>query len=126
MAELRAGGGRSSSGQVLVILGITGARSGRQLHKPMCVREDGKDLVVAGSAGGRPSHPQWYHNLVANPEVTVEYLGESFDATAAVVPNSPDRDHLVRLLSEEIIELYGYQDRCRDTRQIPLVRLRRA
>jgi deazaflavin-dependent oxidoreductase (nitroreductase family) len=125
MAELRAGGGRAASGQVLVILAITGARSGRVLHKPMCVREDGRDLVVAASVGGQPAHPQWYHNLLANPEVTVEYLGESFQATAAVVPNSTDRDRLFQALSAEIIGLYGYQDRCRDTRQIPIIRLRR-
>jgi len=116
----------TSSGQVLVILGITGARSGRRLDKPMCVREDGTDLVVAASAGGQPKHPQWYGNLVANPEVTVEYLGESYQAMATVVPNSGDRDRLFQLLSEEIIGLYGYQDRCRDTRQIPIIHLRRA
>jgi deazaflavin-dependent oxidoreductase (nitroreductase family) len=81
---------------------------------------------VAASAGGQPSHPQWYRNLVANPEVTVEYLDDSFQATAGVVPNSTDRDRLFELLSEEIIGLYSYQDRCRDTRQIPIVRLRRA
>jgi deazaflavin-dependent oxidoreductase (nitroreductase family) len=126
MAELRAAGGTSSAGQVLVILGITGAKSGRRIYKPMCVREDGADLVVAASAGGQPSHPQWYRNLVANPEVTVEYLGDSFQATAGVVLNSTDRDRLFELLSEEIIGLYSYQDRCRDTRQIPIVRLRRA
>jgi deazaflavin-dependent oxidoreductase (nitroreductase family) len=126
MAELRASGGTTGSGQVLVILGIIGARSGGRIHKPMCVREDGSDLVVAASAGGQPRHPQWYGNIVANPEVTVEHLGESFEALATVVPNSQDRDRLFQLLSEEITELYGYQDRCRDSRQIPLVRLRRA
>jgi deazaflavin-dependent oxidoreductase (nitroreductase family) len=124
MAELRSSGGTSNR-QVLVILAITGRKSGTRLHKPMCVREDGDDLVVAASIGGQPSHPQWYRNLIANPEVTVEYKGESFEATASTVPNGPDRDRLFGLLSEEIIGLYSYQDRCRDTRQIPLIRLQR-
>jgi deazaflavin-dependent oxidoreductase (nitroreductase family) len=126
MAELRAHGGKTVGGQVLVILAITGMRSGRRLHKPVCVREDGPDLVVAASAGGQPRHPQWYHNLVAHPQVTVEYQGESYEANAGVVRNSTDRDRLFQLLSEEIIGLYGYQDRCRDTRQIPIIRLRRS
>src|SRR5580700_9409317 len=125
MADLRANAGRTAGGQVLVILEITGEKSGRHLFKPVCVRQDGGDLVVAASAGGQPRHPQWYRNLVSDPALSVEYLGESFQATASTVPNGPDRDRLFQLLSEEITGLYGYQDRCRDTRQIPIIRLRR-
>ena len=125
MADLRANGGRTSNGQTLVILGITGGTTGRRLHKPVCVRADGDDLVVAAPAGGQPAHPQWYRNLTADPAVTVEYLGLTYQATASTVPNSTDRDRLFQMLSEEIAGLYGYQDRCRDTRQIPIVRLRR-
>ena len=126
MAELRAHGGRTSTGQVLVILTITGAKTGRTHDKPVCVRADGPDLIVAASAGGQPSHPQWYRNLVAHPDLTVEYLGQSFPAVADTVLNSPDRDRLFQLMSEEITGLYGYQDKCRDTRQIPIIRLRRS
>jgi deazaflavin-dependent oxidoreductase (nitroreductase family) len=125
MADLRANGGKTAGGGVLVILEITGEKSGRQIYKPVCVREDGADLVVAASAGGQPGHPQWYRNLLAHPALGVEYLGESYQATASTVENSTDRDRLFQLLSEEITGLYGYQDRCRDTRQIPIIRLRR-
>ena len=75
MTELRANRGRTESGHILVILTITGARTDTRRDKPVCVREDGDDLVVAGSAGGQARHPQWYLNLVANPQLTVEYLG---------------------------------------------------
>jgi deazaflavin-dependent oxidoreductase (nitroreductase family) len=126
MAELRAHSGRTATGQVLVILTITGAKTGRRLDKPVCVREDGPDLIVAASAGGQPSHPLWYRNLIAHPDLTVEYLGQSFPAVAGTVPNSPDRDRLFQLMSEEITGLYDYQDKCRDTRQIPIIRLRRS
>jgi deazaflavin-dependent oxidoreductase (nitroreductase family) len=125
MAELRAGGGQTAAGQTLVILTITGATSGQPHHKPVCVREDGADLVVAASAGGQARHPQWYGNLVAHPEITVEYLGATYPATTSTVTNSPDRDRLFQMLSEEITGLYGYQDRCRDSRQIPIIRIRR-
>jgi deazaflavin-dependent oxidoreductase (nitroreductase family) len=125
VAELREHGGRTAAGQALVILISTGARTGREHHKPVCVREDGTDLVIAASAGGQPRHPQWYRNLLARPEITVEYLGESYPAVASTVPNSADRDRLVQMLSEEITGLYEYQDRCRDSRQIPILRLRR-
>src|SRR5580698_3158582 len=125
MTELRAHGGRTTAGVTLVILTITGAQTGRRHDKPVCVCEDGADLVVAASAGGQPRHPQWYRNLVANPEITVEYLAESYPALASTVPNSSDRDRLFQMLSEEITGLYDYQDRCRDSRQIPIIRLRR-
>jgi deazaflavin-dependent oxidoreductase (nitroreductase family) len=125
MAELRSHGGRMVSGQTLVILTITGARTGQKRQKPVCVREDGPDLVVAASAGGQARHPQWYRNLEVNPALTVEYLGETFEATATTESNSTDRDRLFQVLSEEIVGLYGYQDRCRDSRQIPIVRLAR-
>jgi deazaflavin-dependent oxidoreductase (nitroreductase family) len=92
----------------------------------VCVREDGPDLVIAASAGGQPRHPQWYQSLVAHPEITVEYLGESYPAVASTVANGLDRDRLFHMLSEEIVGLYEYQDRCRDSRQIPLIRLRRS
>jgi deazaflavin-dependent oxidoreductase (nitroreductase family) len=125
MAELRSHGGKTVGGGTLVILTITGAKSGVQLQKPVCVREDGVDLVVAASAGGQAKHPLWYRNLVANPALTVEYLGESYRATASTVPNGRERDRLFEMLSEEITGLYGYQDRCRNTRQIPIIRLTR-
>jgi deazaflavin-dependent oxidoreductase (nitroreductase family) len=125
MAQLRTHDGKTTGGQTLVILAIVGASTGREYEKPVCVREDEGDLFVAASAGGQPKHPQWYANLVAHPEVKVEYLGETFRAVAETVPNGVDRDRLFRMLSEEITGLYGYQDRCRDSRQIPIIRLRR-
>ncbi|MCW2540814.1 MAG: nitroreductase family deazaflavin-dependent oxidoreductase [Frankiales bacterium] len=125
-AELRANGGRNAAGNAnLVVLTTTGRKSGRRHVKPLCARADGTDVIIAGTAGGQPAHTQWYLNLVANPEVTVEFLGETYQAVASTVENSLDRDRLFALIGEEIIGIYGYQDRCRETRQIPIVRLQR-
>ena len=126
IAQMRANQGRMEGGAMpLVILTTKGAKSGKEHTTPVCVREDGPDLIVAGSMGGMARHPQWYRNLVANPELTVEYLGETFRARAATVENGPDRDRLFQMMNEVIQGLYGYQDRCRDQRQIPVVRLHR-
>lgn len=108
----------------LVIITTTGAVSGKTHAKPLCVREDGADLIIAASAGGAPKHPQWYRNLVAQPSITVEYRGQESTAVASTVTNSPDRDRLFNLMSEVIPGVYEYQDLCRETRQIPIVRLR--
>ena len=68
-----------------------------------------------------PTHPQWYRNLLADPELTVEYRGRAFRARASTVPNGPERDALFARMSEVVQGLYGYQDRAAPHRQIPIV-----
>jgi deazaflavin-dependent oxidoreductase (nitroreductase family) len=127
IAEHRANAGEPTDGGMpLVLITTIGATTGRPHTKPVCVREDGDDLVIAGSMGGNPRHPQWYRNLQGNPELTVEYLGDSYRAQAVIVPNSRDRNRLFGMLSEVITGLYGYQDRAAEFRQIPVVRLVRS
>jgi deazaflavin-dependent oxidoreductase (nitroreductase family) len=124
IAEHRANGGKPAGGEMpLVLITTTGAKSGTQYTTPVCVREDGGDLVIAGSMGGMRKHPQWYRNLQADPELTVEYLGDTYRARAELVPNSPDRNRLFDMMSEVIVGLYGYQDRAAEHRQIPIIRL---
>jgi deazaflavin-dependent oxidoreductase (nitroreductase family) len=126
IAELRANGGRTVAGNAnLVIITTTGRKSGRRHERPLCARADGDSVIIAGTAGGQPAHTQWYLNLEANPELSVEFGGETYQAIASTVPNSPERDRLFALIAEEITGIYGYQDRCRDTRQIPIIALRR-
>jgi deazaflavin-dependent oxidoreductase (nitroreductase family) len=128
IAQYRADAGRNADGtpMVQVLLTTTGERTGRQFTTPVNVVEDGDGLVIAGSKGGLPDHPQWYRNLLAHPGLTVEYLGDTYAATATPVPNGTERDRLYALLAEVIPGLYRYQDRCRETRQIPVIRLERA
>lgn len=127
IAEYRATGGKTADGGMpLVLLTTTGNKSGNEHTTPVCVREDTDGvLVVAGSKGGMKDHPQWYKNLQAKPELTVEYLGETYQATAVVQPNTTDRDRLFGMMSEVIHSLYQYQDKCRNHRQIPVMRLER-
>jgi deazaflavin-dependent oxidoreductase (nitroreductase family) len=71
---------RANDGQVggpftdarLLLLTTTGARSGRPHTTVLGYYPDGERVLVVGSAGGGPKHPDWYHNLVADPAVTVE------------------------------------------------------
>ncbi|WP_143965866.1 nitroreductase family deazaflavin-dependent oxidoreductase [Gordonia zhaorongruii] len=59
-------------GMHVVLFTTIGAKSGKARYVPlMRVEEDGKYAMVA-SKGGAPSHPNWYHNVKANPEVTVQ------------------------------------------------------
>ena len=83
---------------------------------------DGDRLVVVASKGGAPSHPAWYHNVVANPAVTVEVDGERFDATATVADGSERR----RLYDQHAALHPSFTDyETRTERVIPVIVLQR-
>src|SRR5262245_1407507 len=87
IAECRANGGKVRppfAGAPMLLLTTTGAKSGQQRTTPLVHTTDGDDLVVLASKGGAPNHPAWYHNLVANPTVTIERGTERFEARARV------------------------------------------
>src|SRR4030088_2551735 len=77
-------GGQFAGGQLL-LLTTTGAKSGKRRVNPLAYTTDGNRLVIIASKGGAPSNPDWYYNLVANPTVTVELPGDTFQARASVV-----------------------------------------
>ena len=72
------------AGRNLLLLTTTGARTGLPRTTPLAFSRDGEDYVVIASKGGAPTHPAWYHNLIANPVVTLEVGAETFQATARV------------------------------------------
>ncbi len=85
-------GGRFE-GMPMMLLNNTGAKSGRTLTSPLVYTTDGDDMVVIASKAGAPEHPNWYHNLVANPDVTVEVGTESYEATAILLEGD-ERDRV--------------------------------
>ncbi|HTK46273.1 MAG TPA: nitroreductase/quinone reductase family protein [Patescibacteria group bacterium] len=127
IADLRANNGRPSSGplagQPLLLLWSTGAKSGKQRRSILTYSRDGQDYVVAGSKSGAPTHPAWYYNVQANPEVTVEIGTEKFAATATVEEGA-ERD---RLWAQHVEQLPRFGDYPAQTggRVIPTIRLRR-
>jgi deazaflavin-dependent oxidoreductase (nitroreductase family) len=125
IAEYRATGGKVTgrfAGRPLLILTTTGAKSGLPRTIPLVYTRDGDRLVVIASKGGAPTHPDWYHNLVANPTVTVELGAETFPARALVAEGA-ERERLYRQQAEEMPFFAEYQ---RNTeRQIPVVVLER-
>lgn len=66
----------------MLLLTTTGSRSGRRRTVPLLYLRDDGTLVVIASWGGRPHHPQWYTNLVANPQVTVQVRAKRWQAQA--------------------------------------------
>jgi deazaflavin-dependent oxidoreductase (nitroreductase family) len=83
---------------------------------------DGDRYVVMATKSGAPTNPDWYHNLVANPEVTVELGNEQFEARAAVA-EEPER---TRLYAEMVKMMPGFAEyELKTTRKIPAIILTR-
>lgn len=82
--EFRANGGqvRAFAHQPLLLLTHRGARTGTERTNPLAYFRDGDRYVIVASKGGAPTNPDWYHNLKANPRVSVEIGTETFDVTA--------------------------------------------
>ena len=70
----------------VVILHTIGAKSGQLRVTPLVALVDDDGMYVFASAAGAPKHPAWYHNLKANPEITVEYGTDSFTARVEELP----------------------------------------
>jgi deazaflavin-dependent oxidoreductase (nitroreductase family) len=109
-------------GRPLLLLTTTGAKTGLQRTTPMMYLPDGERLVVIASNAGAPAHPDWYHNLVAQPEVTVEVGAEMFAATAVVLAGT-EREQLWTTLVAQYPFFSEHQSKI--TRQIPLIALAR-
>ncbi len=124
--EFRANGGKVGgmfAGVPLLLLSHTGAKSGKVRTSPLAYTVDGDRLVIIASKAGAPTNPDWYHNLVANPEATVELPDESFAARARVAEGT-ERDRLYDQMAAQMPNFAEYQ---RNTeRRIPVVVLERA
>jgi deazaflavin-dependent oxidoreductase (nitroreductase family) len=121
ITEYRANGGKLS-GQLanshLLLLTTRGAKSGQPRTIPLGYVQDGDRLIVIAANAGAPAHPDWYHNLLAHPEVTIELGGEQFQAHASTAEGA-ERERLAAL-----VPYYPAQQQ-KTSRQIPVVVLTR-
>ena len=107
----------------LLLLTVKGRRSGRSITVPLAYHMEGDRYVVAASKGGAPTNPEWYRNLVAHRDVTVEVGMEEFRARATPLPKGPERD---RLYEAHATLMSGFRDYVTKTkRTIPVVLLER-
>jgi deazaflavin-dependent oxidoreductase (nitroreductase family) len=111
------------AGAPMILITMTGAKSGRELCSPLVYSTDGDDPVIIASKGGAPIHPNWYHNLVANPDCTVEIGTDKYQATAVLT----DADERKRLFDAQAEIMPGFVQYEIDAapRQIPVFRLTR-
>lgn len=105
-----------------LLLTTTGRKSGLPLQLPLIFGQSGQDYVVVASKGGAPTHPAWYLNLEANPDVQVQVKADKFAARAHTA-NAEERARLWPMM----VGIFGpYEEYQKKTdRQIPVVVLKR-
>jgi F420H(2)-dependent quinone reductase len=102
----------------MLLLDHVGARSGTRRTTPLLYVRDGDDVILVASKGGNPRNPAWFHNLMANPDTSIQ-IGSSRQRVHARLADPEER----RRLWPEVVKAYaGYEDYQRRTdREIPLV-----
>jgi deazaflavin-dependent oxidoreductase (nitroreductase family) len=123
--EFRANDGRVGGqfdGADMILIHHVGARSGQVRVNPLVYFPDGDRMIIVASKGGSPEHPAWYHNLKANPKITVEVGTESFPVAVTEI-TCAEREALWARIIEERPGFAEYQRNT--TRVIPLLALTR-
>jgi deazaflavin-dependent oxidoreductase (nitroreductase family) len=97
-------------GVPLLLLHHTGAKSGKSRINPLAYQADGGRYVVFASKGGAPTNPDWYHNLTARPNTTVEVGTDTIDVVASEATGE-ERDRLFRTQAERVPQFAEYEQK---------------
>lgn len=119
--QFRANGGRVSGpfeGSTLLLLHHVGAKSGTPRVNPLVYLADGERFIVFASKAGAPTNPDWYHNLMANPETSIEVGTETVDVTASEA-SGKERERLFRAQADRSPQFAEYQQKTERT--IPVI-----
>jgi len=121
--EFRANEGRVGGmfdGMPLLLLHHTGARSGKSRVNPLAYQSDKGRYVIFASKGGAPTNPDWYYNLKAKPNVTIEIGTDTIDVLASEA-SGEERDRLFRTQAERVPQFAEYEQKAERT--IPVILL---
>lgn len=102
----------------LLLLTTIGAKTGNRRTTPVNYTRDGDSYVVIASKSGAPTHPDWYHNLRANPCATIEAAGQQLQVQARIT----DQDERQRLFERHAAALPNFAAYQRRTsRRLPVI-----
>jgi deazaflavin-dependent oxidoreductase (nitroreductase family) len=124
IAEFRANGGKVGGyfdGAPLLVLHHTGAKTGAERVNPLVYQQVGDSYAVFGSAAGQPRDPQWFRNLLAHPEATVE-VGTTTARVRARVADPAERAQIWAIQKERMPGFADYEKNAAP-REIPVILL---
>jgi deazaflavin-dependent oxidoreductase (nitroreductase family) len=121
--EFRSNGGKVAgpfTGMELLLLTTIGAKSGKVYIHPLAYTMDGDKYVIVASKGGAPTNPDWYHNLLAHPETTIEVGSDKFKVRALKTTGA-ERE---KLFDQHAKQYAGFNDyKAKTTRELPVFEL---
>ena len=124
--EFHANGGKVGgpfAGGTLLLLHTVGAKSNQPRINPLAYTKDGDNFIIIASKGGAPTNPDWYYNILAHPDVSIEVGTEQFPARA-IVAEGEERDRLFNQMATKNPGFADYQKKT--SRRIPVIVLKRA
>ena len=109
---------RSNDGKVggmfehleLLLLHHTGAKSGQERVTPVAYYKDGDNYAIFASKGGAPTNPAWYHNLLANPDATIEVGNDTIEVTASEATGA-ERNRIYNAQAERAPQFAEYEEK---------------
>jgi deazaflavin-dependent oxidoreductase (nitroreductase family) len=119
--EFRANDGRVGGmfeGATLLLLHHIGAKSGKPRVNPLVYDRDGGRYIIFASKAGAPSNPDWYHNLTAHPDTSIEVGTDTIDVHASEATDE-ERERLFRAQAERSPQFAEYQTKT--DRTIPVI-----
>jgi deazaflavin-dependent oxidoreductase (nitroreductase family) len=122
--EFRANGGRVGGGfegRTLLLLHHRGAKTGTERVNPVAYQRLSPGAVaIFASKGGAPTNPDWFHNLAANPDASVEIGTDSFPVRARVAAGE-ERDQIWERQKHDWPGFAEYEEKTKGIREIPVV-----
>ncbi len=110
--------GGNFEGAPLLLINHTGAKTRKIRINPVMYLKDGNRYLVFGSKGGADTHPDWYHNLKAHPDVKIEVGDETIDVHAEEIKGA-ERDRLYDKQAALYPQFAQYQKKTK--RVIPII-----
>jgi deazaflavin-dependent oxidoreductase (nitroreductase family) len=107
------------NGVPTLVLTTIGRRTGERRQNALIFGRDGSNYIVIASQGGAPTHPNWFHNLRATPEVEVQVKGDRFRARARAADDDEERARLWSVMTAQWPNYDVYATRT--DRTIPVV-----
>lgn len=112
-------------GMPMVLVHSAGAKTGETHVIPLAYqRIDERSVAIFASKGGSPTHPDWYYNLIANPEITVEIGAETFTVKAREA-HGDERERIWEKQKKDMPGFGEYEEKTRGVRTIPVLILER-